>query len=50
MLKTLQFKTLKKLHGKLFADKGDISKDLFDSLFSNGVHLVTTLNKNNEKL
>ncbi|MDC1067752.1 IS982 family transposase [Candidatus Kapabacteria bacterium] len=45
--KPLKFKGfVDKLHGKLFGDKGYISKDLFNSLFSNGVHLVTKLKKN----
>lgn len=35
-----------KLYGKLFGDKGYISKELFTSLFSNGIHLVTKLRKN----
>lgn len=37
---------IKKLWGKLFGDKGYISKDLFKNLFFNGVHLVTKLKKN----
>ena len=37
---------IKKLFGKLFGDKGYISKDLFSLLFSNGIHLVTKLRKN----
>ena len=32
--------------GKLFGDKGHISKELFTELFSNGVHLITKLRKN----
>jgi len=45
--KPLRFKTfIKKLFGKLFGDKGYISKSLFTELFSNGVHLVTKLRKN----
>ena len=43
-LKMKQF--IKNLYGKLFGDKGYISKDLFTSLFSNGIHLVTKLRKN----
>ena len=43
-LKTKSF--LNKLFGKLFGDKGYISKELFDNLFSNGVHLVTKLKRN----
>jgi len=45
--KPLRFKAfIKKLFGKLFGDKGYISKSLFTELFSNGVHLVTKLRKN----
>ncbi len=45
--KPLRFKAfIKKLFGKLFGDKGYISKELFTQLFSNGVHLVTKLRKN----
>jgi len=45
--KPLQFKAfIKKLFGKLFGDKGYISKSLFTELFSNGIHLVTKLRKN----
>ncbi|MCH3994030.1 IS982 family transposase [Prevotella cerevisiae] len=36
----------KKLYGKLFADRGYISKKLFDSLFEDGIHLVTGLKAN----
>ena len=43
--KTLQLLT-KKLFGKLFADKGYISKSLFETLFSEGVHLVTGIKSN----
>ena len=32
---------IKKLFGKLFGDKGYISKELFNNLFFRGVHLVT---------
>lgn len=43
----LRFKGfIKKLYGKLFGDKGYISKELFAQLFSSGVHLVTKLRKN----
>jgi hypothetical protein len=35
-----------KLWGKLFGDKGYISKELFNNLFFNGIHLVTKLKKN----
>jgi hypothetical protein len=42
-------KTLtKKLFGKLFADSGYISKNLFEMLFRNGIQLVTGI-KNNMK-
>ena len=45
--KSLRFKAfIKKLYGKLFGDKGYISKDLFNQLFASGVHLVTKLRKN----
>jgi len=36
----------KKLFGKLFADKGYISSSLFETLFNNGVHLVTGIRSN----
>lgn len=36
----------KRIFGKLFGDKGYISKDLFEQLFIDGVHLVTRLRKN----
>ena len=32
--------------GKIFADKGYISKDLFEELFVDGIHLVTRIKKN----
>ena len=34
------------LFGKLFADKGYISKKLFNMLFSNGLHLVSGIRNN----
>lgn len=37
---------IRKLFGKLFGDKGYISKDLFETLFFQGIHLVTRLKKN----
>ena len=37
---------IKKLFGKLFGDKGYISKELFKNLFFRGVHLVTKLKRN----
>lgn len=36
----------KTFYGKLFADRGYISKKLFDSLFEDGIHLVTGLRAN----
>ena len=36
----------KRLWGKLYGDKGYISKELFQNLFANGIHLVTKLRKN----
>ena len=36
----------KRLHGKLFADKGYISQKLFDFLFEDGIQLVTGLRVN----
>ncbi len=35
-----------KLFGKLYGDKGYISKELFEGLFHQGIHLVTKLRKN----
>lgn len=43
-LKTDNF--LKKLFGKLYADKGYISKELIALLFEQGLHLVTGLKRN----
>lgn len=37
---------ISKLYGKLFGDKGYLSKELFQSFFDNGIHLVTILRKN----
>jgi hypothetical protein len=37
---------VRKLFGKLFGDKGYISKDLFQHLFAEGIHLITKLRKN----
>lgn len=34
------------LFGKLYADKGYISKELFDSLWNNGTHIITGLRSN----
>lgn len=36
----------KELYGKLFADRGYISPRLFDSLFEDGIHLVTGIKTN----
>jgi hypothetical protein len=36
----------KNIFGKLFGDKGYISKNLFEKLFVNGVHLITEIKKN----
>jgi len=35
-----------KLFGKLFADRGYISKDLFEKLFVDNIHLITRIRKN----
>ena len=35
-----------KIFGKIFGDKGYLSKDLFEKLFIDGIHLVTKLKKN----
>lgn len=45
--KPLQMKGfIDKLFGKLYGDKGYISKELFEGLFHQGIHLVTKLRKN----
>ena len=36
----------KKLFGKLYGDKGYVSKNLFEMLFSQGIHIVTGLKSN----
>lgn len=36
----------KKLFGKLYGDKGYVSKNLFEMLFSQGIHIVTGLKAN----
>ena len=36
----------KRLFCKLFGDKGCVSKDLFEQLFIDGIHLVTKIKKN----
>jgi len=35
-----------KVFGKIYGDKGYLGKDLFDSLFVDGIHLVTKVRKN----
>lgn len=35
-----------KVFGKIYGDKGYLGKDLFDKLFTDGIHLVTKLRKN----
>ena len=35
-----------RIFGKLFADKGYISKDLFEKLFIYNIHLITKIKKN----
>ena len=39
-------KMSEKLFGKLFADRGYISKDLFEQLYNEGVMLITTIRRN----
>ena len=41
LLKHIDFH--KRIFGKLFGDRGHISKDLFEQLFIDGVHLITRL-------
>ena len=36
----------KRNFGKLYGDKGYISRDLFEKLFVDGVHLITKIKKN----
>jgi Transposase DDE domain len=36
----------RKMYGKLFGDRGYISKDLFTALWGNGVHLITGIRRN----
>ena len=43
-LKSMKFH--KKVFGKLFGDKGYISKTLFEDLFVDGIHLITRIKKN----
>jgi hypothetical protein len=35
-----------KLFGRIFADRGYVSRDLFEKLFVDGIHLITGLKKN----
>ena len=44
LLKIQRF--IRKLFGKLFDDKGYISKQPFQDLFFNGLHLITKLKRN----
>jgi hypothetical protein len=37
---------VRKLFGKLYADRGYVSKSLFEELFVDGIHLVTRIKKN----
>ena len=37
---------LKNLEGKVFADKGYISKKLFENLWKQGIHLITGIRRN----
>ncbi len=37
---------IKKLWGKLYGDKGYVGKELFASLFNNGLHFTTGIRKN----
>ncbi|PJB57909.1 MAG: transposase [Bacteroidetes bacterium CG_4_9_14_3_um_filter_41_19] len=37
---------IKKIYGKLFADKGYVSKPLFENLFFNGIQLITGIRNN----
>ena len=47
--KSLEYKAfIEFIHGKLFGDKGYISKNLFQRLFVDGIQLITNL-KNNTK-
>lgn len=39
-------KLAKRLHGKLFGDRGHISKDLFAALWNQGTQLITGIRKN----
>ncbi len=39
-------KLASKMHGKLFGDRGYISKDLFAALWTQGVHLMTGIKRN----
>ncbi len=37
---------IKKIYGKLFADKGYVSKELFENLFFDGIQLITGIRNN----
>ena len=38
-----------KIFAKIYGDKGYLSKELFDKLFVDGIHLITKLRKNMKK-
>ena len=38
-----------KISAKIYGDKGYVSKELFDQLFVDGIHLITKLRKNMKK-
>jgi len=44
-----QQKFIDEIFGKIYGDKGYISKDLFDKLFVDGIHLITKVRKNMKK-
>ena len=37
---------ISRIHGKLFGDKGYVSRSLFEQLFIDGIHLITKIRKN----
>jgi len=37
---------MKNIYGKIFGDRGYISKDLFQNLWDKGIHIVTGIKKN----
>jgi len=40
---------IKKIYGKLFADKGYVSRELFENLFFDGIQLITGIRNNMKK-